>query len=77
VVAHAFRQALGDPSWEVRSRAVKSLGQLGAREAIPLLQEAVKDPEWWVRANAEEALAQVAASSEVSRQESDAGGKDT
>lgn len=69
--------AMTDPSWEVRSRAVKSLGQLRAREAIPLLQEAVKDPEWWVRANAEEALAQVAASSEVSRQESDAGGKDT
>lgn len=51
-----IRQALDDPSWEVRAVAAKLLGKLQDRQSIPEIAEMLNDQEWWVRGNAATAL---------------------
>jgi hypothetical protein len=51
-----IRQALNDPSWEVRTVAAKLLGKLQDTQSIPEIAELLNDQEWWVRGNAANAL---------------------
>lgn len=45
-----------DPSWEVRSAVMHTLGRLGDRGSIPTLLEGLGDPDWWVRHHAADSL---------------------
>ncbi len=55
-VAKAISMLADDPSWEVRSIVISSLGRLRASDHTEILLEALSDPEWWVRQNAAQAL---------------------
>lgn len=45
-----------DPSWEVRSAVMHSLGRLGNGDCIPMLLQGLGDPDWWVRHHAADSL---------------------
>ena len=46
-----------DPADQVRTQAARTSGQLGLRDAVPVLMTLVENPSWWVRMRATEALA--------------------
>jgi HEAT repeat protein len=49
-------EALSSEVWAVRAQAAKSLGALGAADALAPLERCLSDRAWWVRANAARAL---------------------
>lgn len=57
VVAHAFRQALGDSSWEVRAEAARALGRIDDAQSVGPLLGALQDSSYTVTTSAEHALA--------------------
>jgi len=57
VVAHAFRQALGDPSWEVRAEAARALGRIDDEASVEPLLAVLEDSSYTVSTSAEHALA--------------------
>jgi len=57
VVAHAFRQALGDDSWEVRAEAARALGRVDDEQSVVPLLAALEDGSYTVQTSAEHALA--------------------
>jgi HEAT repeat protein len=57
LVAHAFRQALKDASWEVRSEAARALGRVDDPESVEPLLAALEDSSYTVQTSAEHALA--------------------
>lgn len=59
--AGAVKPLLGHRSVDVRARAARILGRLGAPEAVPLLRLALDDPDWPVRAQAAAALLELPA----------------
>lgn len=48
--------AMTDFDWEVRAQAATAAGEIGASEAIPLLEQLLEDEHWWVRYHAGAAL---------------------
>jgi hypothetical protein len=48
--------AMTDFDWEVRAQAATAAGDIGASEAIPLLERLLEDEHWWVRYHAGAAL---------------------
>jgi HEAT repeat protein len=48
--------AMTDFDWEVRAQAATAAGQIGASEALPLLERLLEDEHWWVRYHAAEAM---------------------
>jgi len=52
----AIRPLLYHPRWEVRVRAVETIGRLGTASDEGRLIAMLSDPEWWVRYRAAEAL---------------------
>lgn len=52
----ALIAALSSEVWAVRAQAAKSLGALGAIDALHPLERCLSDQAWWVRANAARAL---------------------
>ncbi len=57
VVAHAFRQALQDESWEVRVEAARALGRIDDEASVDSLVAALVDSSYTVTTSAEHALA--------------------
>jgi len=57
VVADAFRQALSDPSWEVRAEAARALGRVDDEQSVEPLLAALEDDSYTVMTSAEHALA--------------------
>ncbi len=57
VVAHAFRQALSDPSWEVRAEAARALGRVDDEASVEPLLAALEDRSYTVQTSAQHALA--------------------
>jgi HEAT repeat protein len=56
VVAHSFRQALADASWEVRAEAARALGRIDDAASVEPLLEALADASYTVRISAEQSL---------------------
>lgn len=48
-----------DDAWEVRAQALKSLGKLRVKKALPLLSQALFSPSWYCRLNGARALVQL------------------
>jgi HEAT repeat protein len=57
VVAHAFREALSDASWEVRAEAARALGRIDDAASVSPLVDALEDSSYTVMTSAEHALA--------------------
>lgn len=47
------------PSWYVRVQAAATLGRIGTREHLDVLERLLGDPEWWVRYRAAQAVVQI------------------
>jgi hypothetical protein len=54
------------PSWYVRVQAAATLGRIGAREHLKVLERLLTDPEWWVRYRAAQAVVQISALTRIS-----------
>lgn len=57
--AALVRRYLQHPAWQVRVRAVTTLGRIASAEDLPRLVRALADPEWWVRLRAAQTLARL------------------
>jgi HEAT repeat protein len=57
--AAVLRDMILDDDWRVRAQAARSLGAVGAGDAVPELAKAMADSSWWVRFRAALALAQL------------------
>jgi len=61
----AYKTALGDETYDVRTAVLQALVSYGPADATPTLREALTDKEWAVRVRAQELLAKVDPQAEV------------